>query len=85
MSYFKFLVIIFSIFLSFDLIAKKDFLNVNGFHLSKDDLTIFKQSLKEGDKAKWARTLTISKGLKIFRISPKFFLFFETLLILLWI
>ena len=64
MSYFKFLVIIFSIFLSFDLSAKKDFLNVNGFHLSKDDLTIFKQSLKEGDKAKWARTLTISKGLK---------------------
>ena len=64
MSYFKFLVIIFSIFLSFDLSAKKDFLNVNGFYLSKDDLTIFKQSLKEGDKAKWARTLTISKGLK---------------------
>ncbi len=64
MSYFKFLVIIFSIFLSFNAISKNIFLDINDIHLSEGDLKIFKQSLKEGDKAKWARSLNISKDLK---------------------
>ena len=64
MSYFKFLVIIFSIFLSFNAISKNIFLDINDIHLSEGDLKIFKQSLKEGDKAKWSRSLNISKDLK---------------------
>ncbi|MBF95845.1 MAG: Soluble lytic murein transglycosylase [Alphaproteobacteria bacterium MarineAlpha9_Bin4] len=63
MSYFKLLVIIFSIFLSFNSFAKEK-INIDNIYLSKKDLELFKISLKLGDKAKWARSLNTSKNIK---------------------
>ena len=61
MAYFKLLVIIFSLFLNLKAISKEAEINLDNLYLSKDDLKIFQQALKEGDKAKWARSLNISK------------------------
>ena len=60
MSYFKFLVILISFFfinhtISFDKLSFDD------LYLSNSDLELFKVSLKEGDKTKWARSLTSGK------------------------
>ena len=63
MSHFKFLVIIFSFFLSLQVVSE-DALGINSFLLSKEDLRLFKIALKEGDKAKWRRTLNTSKKIK---------------------
>jgi len=63
MSYFKFLVIIISIFLSFNTYSNEK-IKIDNLHLSKEDLKLFKLSLKEGDKAKWAKSLKISKKIK---------------------
>ena len=63
MSYFKFLVIIISFFLSFNTFSNNK-IKINDLHLSNEDLKLFKLSLKEGDKAKWARSLNTSKKIK---------------------
>ncbi len=63
MSYFKILVIIFSIFISSSLLAKEEYL-LKDFYLIKSDLKLFKNALKEGDKAKWKRSLDTSKKIK---------------------
>ncbi|RPH03176.1 MAG: lytic transglycosylase domain-containing protein [Alphaproteobacteria bacterium TMED93] len=60
MSYFKFLVILISFFFS-NHIVSSDKLSFDDLYLSKSDLKFFKASLKEGDKTKWARSLTSGK------------------------
>ena len=60
MSYFKFLVIIISFFFNF-LSLSDDKIAIKNLYLSKSDLELFKNSLKEGDKAKWARSLNSAK------------------------
>ena len=60
MSYFKFLVIIISFFFNFHSLSD-DKLAIKNLYLSKSDLELFKISLKEGDKAKWARSLNSAK------------------------
>ena len=64
MSYFKLLVIIFSFFFTLNTFAVEDIVNDESLYLSKEDLNLFKQSLKEGDKAKWSNSLKISKKIK---------------------
>ena len=61
MSHFKFLVIIISIFFNFHSLSD-DKLAIENLYLSKNDLELFKNSLKEGDKTKWARSLNSSKN-----------------------
>ena len=56
MSYFKYLVILISFFLHFH-IKSNDIISFDNLYLSKNDLKIFKVSLKEGDKTKWKRSL----------------------------
>ena len=60
MSYFKYLVILISFFLHFHIKAS-DIISFDNLYLSKNDLEIFKASLKEGDKTKWKRSLISSK------------------------
>ena len=60
MSYFKFLVILISFFFSNHTISS-DKLSFDDLYLSKSDLELFKVSLKEGDKTKWARSLNSGK------------------------
>ena len=60
MSYFKYLVILISFFLHFHIKAS-DIISFDNLYLSKNDLEIFKASLKEGDKTKWKRSLNSSK------------------------
>ncbi len=60
MSYFKYLVILISFFLNFH-IKSNDIISFDNLYLSKNDLELFKVSLKEGDKTKWARSLNSSK------------------------
>ncbi|MBV68353.1 MAG: hypothetical protein CMJ08_00945 [Pelagibacterales bacterium] len=60
MSYFKYLVILISFFLHFH-IKSSDIISFDNLYLSKNDLEIFKASLKEGDKTKWKRSLISSK------------------------
>ena len=60
MSYFKFLVIIISFFFNFQSLSNdKEY--IKKLYLSKSDLELFKNSLKEGDKTKWARSLNSAK------------------------
>ena len=63
MSYFKFLVILISFFFVFHC-KSDDKLHYKNLYLSNSDLELFKNSLKEGDKAKWARSLNASKKIK---------------------
>ena len=60
MSYFKYLVILISFFLHFH-IKSSDIISFDNLYLTKNDLEIFKASLKEGDKTKWKRSLISSK------------------------
>ncbi|MDC3024053.1 lytic transglycosylase domain-containing protein [Alphaproteobacteria bacterium] len=60
MSYFKFLVIVISFFFNFN-IKSDDRISLDSLKLSKNDLELFKVSLKEGDKTKWARSLNSAK------------------------
>ena len=61
MSYFKFLVIIISFFFNF-LSLSDDKEYIKKLYLSKSDLELFKNSLKEGDKTKYmARSLNSAK------------------------
>ena len=70
MSYFKFLVIIISFFFNFHSLSD-DKIAIKNFYLSKSDLELFKNSLKEGDKTKWARSLNSSKKINNNDIAKK--------------
>ena len=63
MSYFKLLVIIFYVLLSGNSYSNEN-INIKNLYLSSEDLKNFKIALKEGDKAKWARSLNASKKIK---------------------
>ena len=52
----------FLIFTLFDKCTAQDFKFIN--HLQKKDIEVLKKALKEGDKAKWSRSLRIAKQSK---------------------